>query len=503
MTPEEQGIADRLQNLLQLQLEGRTTGDEKRELGDLLRAHPWAQELYVDFIQDTASLRWWSANVPLDTAGHEAIPFPPRHTAPRRRKSSVHLLAAVAASVLVLLAAAAISHFRRPPVVAENTQPEIPAGTQHIGAGPPLAGADVQESPASVATVARLRDVEWSGADKVAEMSRLSVGQTVQFKQGEIEIYFDQAVKLVVRGPANVTIRSASEIYSSSGVLAARVGEAGIGFTIVTPTGRITDLGTEFGVAIGDEGATDVAVFRGAVDLTYGARQNKLEPSVSRRLVQGQGLRLDSDGNMRRLMTIDDAQFPSVNAERDLLRSHRPPIITDVQDNIRGGVDAKFYRIVPGGLVEDALAYVDREHEWNGIDEHGIPPLLMGADYVMPFNVDKYISRLNVRVTVGRPATLFVFLSPLASVPQWLADEFELTDMKIGLDESKWFNNPDYRIGQGPGIDVDTAFSVWRKDIPTPMTVTLGNIKQGKAGSGYCMYGIAALPLEIAPDDKK
>jgi hypothetical protein len=202
-------------------------------------------------------------------------------------------------------------------------------------------------------------------------------------------------------------------------------------------------------------------------------------------------------------MSIGDTQFPYVDAERAVLRSHRPPVITDVRDNIRGGVDAKFYRIVPGGLTEDALAYVDREHEWNGIDDKGIPPMLLGADYVMPFNEDKYISKLNVTVTVGRPATLFVFLSPVASVPKWLKDNFVLTDMKIGLDETKWHNNPNYRIGHGPGVDVDTAFSVWRKDIPAPTTVTLGNIKQGKPGSGYCMYGIAALPLDAAVENQK
>jgi hypothetical protein len=503
VTPDEQNIADRLQDLLQLQLEGRSSAAEKHELGEILRAHPWTQELYVDFIQDTASLRWWSTSVPLESNEQEIIPASPQAAVSRGLKLNLPLFTAVAASILVLLTAATISYFRQPPVAIDQTQPPVAAPTKPLEANPPEDDQDKEiVSPASVATIARLRGVEWSGNEPMAEMSRLSVGQTVQFKQGEMEIYFDQAVKLVVRGPANVTIRSAREIYSSSGVLAARVGEAGVGFTIVTPTGRIIDLGTEFGVAIGDEGATDVAVFRGAVDLTYGARQNKLEPSFSRRLVQGQGLRLDSDGNMRRLMSIDDAQFPSVDPERTIPRSQRPAVITDVRDNIRDGLDAKFYRIVPGGLVEDALAYVDREHEWNGIDDKGIPPLLLGADYVMPFNVDKYISRLNVNVKVGRPAALFVFLSPLASVPKWLSDDFVLTDMKIGLDESKWHNNPQYRIGQGPGVDVDTAFSVWRKDILKPMTVTLGNIKQGKAGSGYCMYGIAALPLENTADAK-
>jgi len=67
-----------------------------------------------------------------------------------------------------------------------------------------------------------------------------------------------------------------------------------------------------------------------------------------------------------RLVAINDSRFPSVNQVTSTSGAPRSSIITDIRDNVRDGVDAKFYRIVPGGLREDAPAYVDREHQWNG-----------------------------------------------------------------------------------------------------------------------------------------
>jgi hypothetical protein len=497
VTPAERNISERLHQLVLSQLEGAHSNDEQRELEQLLRDHPWAQEFYIEFIQDTASLRWWSANVPEICESREIVPLSSTgHSSPRSTRIALPLFAALATSVLVIIGVLQLSHLWERPPVADVEKP----GTSQPSNFVPLAAPEAPPTSANlegVAVVTRLRSVQWAqGAGNVPELSRLSVGQVLHFEQGEMELDFDQDVKLAVRGPANLEIRSATEVFSTSGVLSARVGKTGIGFTIVTPAGRITDLGTEFGVAVGDRGATDVAVFRGAVDLTYGPRASKFEPSMSRRLVQGQGLRLDSDGHMQRLVAIDDARFPNVDIAATSSGSRRPSIITDVRDNIRDGVDAKFYRIVPGGLREDVPAFVDREHQWNGIDAAGIPPILLGADYVMPFNGDKLLPKLNVTVTIGRPAKLFIFLSDIARVPKWLTKDFVKTDLRIGLDESAEFSNPAYRLATGPGEGINTKFSVWSREIPEPTTITLGSIQQGKRAWGFCMYGIAAVPLE-------
>lgn len=477
MTQPEREISERLHQLVVLQLEGTPSADDLCELADLLRDNYWAQQLYIEFIQDSASLRWWSANDPASEPGSEISPLAAVQIARKWGKRPRILAAAALAATVVFALLWPVLTIHQPEKqesVVTSTRPDV-------------------------ATLTRLRDVKWAEETKVAtEMSRLTIGQVLHVDQGEAEVDFDQDVKMVVRGPAQVEIRSATEVFSPFGTLSARVGKTGIGFVIETPAGRITDLGTEFGVAIREQGDTDVAVFRGAVDLTYGPRDSKLEPSVSRRLVQGQALRLDSDGVASRLVAINDTRFPNVNLGASTTGAPRSSIITNIRDNVRDGVDAKCYRIVPGGLREDAPAYVDREHQWNGIDAAGIPSVLLGSDYVMPFNGDKLLPKLNVKVTIGQPAVLFVFLSDVARVPDWLTKDFEKTDMRIGLDESSEFSNPAYSLAIGPGEGINTKFSIWKREITKPTTVTLGSIEQGKRAWGFCMYGIAAVPLEVA-----
>ena len=78
-------------------------------------------------------------------------------------------------------------------------------------------------------------------------------------------------------------------------------------------------------------------------------------------------------------------------------------MITAVSDNVRSLETAKYYRVIPDGFREDCRAYVDRLHEWNGVDERGLPPFLVGGDYVMTFNDDKITTEIEIAVS-ARPA---------------------------------------------------------------------------------------------------
>src|SRR5262249_44377513 len=49
------------------------------------------------------------------------------------------------------------------------------------------------------------------------------------------------------------------------GRLTARVPEAARGFEILSPQGKVSDLGTEFGLSVSESGATNVHVFEGKV----------------------------------------------------------------------------------------------------------------------------------------------------------------------------------------------------------------------------------------------
>ena len=62
-------------------------------------------------------------------------------------------------------------------------------------------------------------------------------------------------------------------------------------------------------------------------------------------------------------------------------------------------------QIAPNPLLEDALSFVDRQHEYNAI-----PMPLLVAQYVMVANSDKTQADYSLDVTLSQNAMLYLFL---------------------------------------------------------------------------------------------
>ncbi len=364
----------------------------------------------------------------------------------------------------------------------------------------------VEPEPRRIGVLTAAEGAVWSAAGPRDTPSPVIAGQRLQLSDGIAEISLSSGVVVVMRGPAAVELVSPMRVRADHGVVRARVGEDARGFVIATPTTEVVDLGTEFGVDVSeDSGETDVVVFDGAVDLQYVGLTGRAERSPRRggdraangreelkRLKSGEALHVDRRGDFHRIVSIRSEDFPD-HAGRNFLVGTRQQVIRGISDNIRDADTSAYYQIVSGGLREDARAYVDRYHEWNGIDEEGIPAELAGADYVMTFNTDKWQSNIEITVELACPAKLFVFFDERLPAPEWLVERFTNTGLRIGVDEG--FKRPNYRVETllGPGKSIDTRYSVWRLDVPQPGSVALGALPKQELSAS--MYGIAAMPL--------
>lgn len=512
-----ENIYCRIHDFVTAELEGTATPDERRKFVDLICEDSDARQVYVQYMQEQASLRWSYANHPLDLvdAIEEAIPLRPVGPvgiAPQPRASERRLLpwAAAAAAVLATTAGTiwlAGQRLAAPP----STQV---ADQQQFADQQPIQVAELDDEPKSggrpeldfglgqpVATITRLIGVRWApGAFAPVELGRLRTGDTLVLDAGQVELVFDTGVEVILEGPSHFEIRSADRAFCRRGAISARAGEGARGFTIETPNARVIDLGTEFGVSISESGETEVAVFRGIVDLALEPESDYPPGSTSKRLNQGEALRVGANGEFHRVYSIASDRFPAAAAKR-VSDPGRLPLISEIRDNMREPESQKFYQIVRSGLVEDAPSFVDRVHQWNGLDERGLPSYLVGAEYVMPFNDDKQFStRLKVTLFIARPATLFVFLSDAVEVPEWLKTEFIKTGEKIGLDEGPSRFHPARtgrrQLGVGTGKSVDTVFSIWKREVPRPAEVVLGGVSRPTPVTGFNMYGIAVVPLD-------
>jgi hypothetical protein len=478
-------VDDRIHRMAIRQLEGILSDPEREELIALLHENKAARTIYLQHMQDTVSLRWlysghYDRRVALTLANDGADSM--RRL--RRRRLTWGVLAVAAGIACV----AAIPFVRR--------------DNQGVAGSTAIAAAPAKRS-AAIATVRAVSDVQWAnGAAPAGYLSGVKIGQEFDFLQGTVELLFHTGAEVKVFGPAKFKVSSGKSILCWRGRVTTVVGHDGKGFTIDTPKARIIDLGTEFGVDISAKGDTQVVVFQGSVDLTKqdGAADStaSINPEKwTRTLEQGDALLLDDTGEAQRVMAVQRGDFFPTSILDAYGRQRREATILDVRDNIRAGESNKCYQIVRGGLREDAPCFVDRSHQWNGPDGVGMPEFLLGADYIMPFNDDKFISDLAVDVTVGRPSTCYVFFDDNMSPPDWLRRDFRDTGMDVGLDGATTIWHKDHATGVGPGESIDFPFSVWSREVLKAGVVRLGGVdppKENPRSRGFNMYGIAVVP---------
>jgi ferric-dicitrate binding protein FerR (iron transport regulator) len=438
---------DEIELLIDAVIDGRCDEAELRRFEELLRTNPRAREAYLDQMKVHALLEWRHGRVEprVDRSG------------PGRSRWWTHHRLRWGLAALAL----------------------IGVGLAFLSLRPGRRGRG------EVATLLEARDVVWGAGSPIAVKARLSP-QAIRCDSGVLRLAFDSGALVTLEGPADLRILSGKRLRAVQGRITARVEGATRGFAIETPSTLVVDQGTEFGVEVDASGKTGVVVFEGLVDLS---RPKSAEtPAEVKRLVQGEALRVDLDGVLSRIIAVE--RRPGDNEWSTGPSSDRDAVIRSVRDNIRGLDSSKYYQVVHHGLEDDAPAYVDRPHEWNGLDPSGLPAFLRGADYIMPFNEDKWRNDLIITVEVARAGSLYVFIDNREKVPSWLAEQFGDTGVDIGLDEGSWPDPSRFTTDRGPGLSINQVFSVWQRDVEQGESINLGALMGGR--NNRAMYGIAA-----------
>ena len=464
------------------ELEGTATDQQRRSFEELIRVNSVARELYVTYMQEQVSLRWTFSSNPNDLLEHSEGDVSERSlctsafdktaaeidsSTKRRRLSRFSFM--LAACLLIGIGWTAAQWFGS-------------------------AGIDRTTSNSnSIGVIVNLDEVKWdSNSAEFAKLSRITEGERICFNSGVLDLMLSTGTEIMIEGPADLTLDSDMKASVKEGKLVVHCGPDAVGFEIESPDATVIDLGTTFGVSVVDEQRTDIAVYDGAVDLA----PSKVGDMQNRRLTAGEAIHVSRHGVTGRISLLpnDRLLLPRTLASPQRL----PQIISSVRDNLRVSETSKYYRIVRGGFSEDCPAFVDRDHQWNGINEIGVPSFLQGGDYVMTFNDDK-VRRVIIEVDLAAPASLFLLLDNRVSIPEWIGREFIDTGWDVGLDES-YDDREHIKNDEGPGKSIDQTFSVWRKDCHEAMLVKLHpivseNIEVDPRAVEICMYGIVATEL--------
>jgi hypothetical protein len=162
---------------------------------------------------------------------------------------------------------------------------------------------------ASVAVVRDITDVQWSKnrSSKLAESSILS-GEPLTISSGTIELELKGGAKLVIEGPADWSVDGKNSVSLRAGKLLARVPNNAIGFTVETPTAKIVDLGTEFGVVVDPRAGSAVHVIKGEVAVS--PRETN-RGQATQKLTANQSIRVGLDSKLQPI-TFDTTPFATV-----------------------------------------------------------------------------------------------------------------------------------------------------------------------------------------------
>lgn len=481
-TPEE------LRRLISRWCDGAVSDDEFAFLESTLSDSANARLLYIDYMSVLAGVHGQAS----------AIEYLETLTPPSReqRLGPNHSWAAnrwwlTAAAIAVVVTAGALSVRLAP----QHTRGDAVPPDAKIVAENTVVPRNSAATPIRLARVLRVSpDCQWS-LDHDSEPRRqvICAGDMVRVSRGVMKIRYDNGSELALHGPALFEVVSEDYGRMLLGKLTAVIAKGAEGFSVSTPRATVIDLGTELGIEVDSEGATDVVVFEGLVDLSY---KSELEGTGrQKRLSAGEAMHLDAFGTISRIVSITNQRFS--DQPSDSGRETSPPVITMVRDNIQRSKAWNFYEIVHAGMREDARAFVDREaHEWNGVDSAGMPNYLIGGDYVKTFNNDKCSKDIEIVVSIALPCHLYILFDERIDPPSWLRERFRNTGDQIGVDNGPWVYNGvpsenDFP-SVGTGLSIDSSMTIWVREIKQPGPVTLGATETPH--DDLNMYGIVAVP---------
>jgi hypothetical protein len=253
-----------LQELVESYANGACTEEQLRELQSLLRADPESRRFFRRYLSVDMALRDMSvagALLEMDPLANHTLPKVP--PGPVRWWQTPPLLA-LAASLAVLVGLAGFW-----PRLGSDTSlsTELPA-------------------PQGVAVLTQSVNAQWNGAGRAWEVGATLPAGALSLKSGLLQIEFFSGAIVVLEGPAEFQLVSATRGFCSKGKLRSTVPPQAQGFTIGTPGMDVVDLGTEFALRVDEKGGGQVHVIEGEIQLHSGGI-NHAKPGQS--FYAGQG----------------------------------------------------------------------------------------------------------------------------------------------------------------------------------------------------------------------
>ena len=255
-----------------------------------------------------------------DEVIEKSLPLPPPtdDTAEISRRRMLRYLRGGAAALLVL-GVGVVAH-----ILLSHPDKSVAPSPDKVAIAPPV---PMAPPPIPIATLDVTHMAVWDSNGMPPQNGNFSAGQTLSLKSGDAQLLFHRGGRMVIEGPAQIDFVSDTRLNLRSGKIVATV--PGGGLVVDCPNGAVTDLGTEFGVAVDPLGTTEVAVFKGHVATTLSSTDTT-QPATPMLLSTGQAAVITHDA-----LTADPDGAVPQQFVRSLVNDEIKTL--DVTDLISGG----------------------------------------------------------------------------------------------------------------------------------------------------------------------
>ena len=220
----------------------------------------------------------------------------------------------------------------------------------------------------SQATIGALATVVSSSDPEFVIGQVLGAGK-LRLEEGFAEIQMIAGARLALDAGTETYLVASDRIRLLSGSIGADVPKGAEGFTVETPSGKIVDLGTRFGVSVADDGKTRAELFQGEFEVYAGDKDPRRYKGSAAVTIGRSG-----DINEPSENQVTPSEFPM-------------PLLVETIEIIRGEFDQGPFHVgdpAPGIWGGDVAEIVGRE---NGISPHsgqGMLRLVSSSKYRGP-----------------------------------------------------------------------------------------------------------------------
>jgi hypothetical protein len=185
----------------------------------------------------------------------------------------------------------------------------------HVVDAPLRSSSPTAEKPAVLGTVTQLVAAQWKpGAVQLRHGQQLSAGATVALESGLAKVTYECGAEVVLEGPCEFIVQDRLVGVLKSGKITADVPRRAFAFAVLAPGVDFVDLGTSFGLNVGDGGKTELHVFDGEVLCNQTTAGKPAGPLLH--VTANNALGFSGDGARPSDIAIDRAQFSQLIAIR-------------------------------------------------------------------------------------------------------------------------------------------------------------------------------------------